>query len=69
MLIIWGFTNFQGREVTKKQYIFGIALKRGLGKFAGGLAKNREEGVFEGEGGGARYLNKHYDLILVHAGT
>ena len=67
MLIIWGFTNFQGREVTKKQYIFGIALKRGLGKFAGGLAKNREEGVFEG--GGARYLNKHYDLILVHAGT
>ena len=68
MLIIWGFTNFQGREVTKKQYIFGIALKRGLGKFAGGLAKNREEGVFEG-GGGARYLNKHYDLILVHAGT
>ena len=51
MLIIWGFTNFQGREVTKKQYIFGIALKRGLGKFAGGLAKNREEGVFEGRGG------------------
>ena len=68
MLIIWGFTNFQGREVTKKQYIFGIALKRGLGKFAGGLAKNREEGVFEG-GRGARYLDKHYDLILVHAGT
>ena len=53
MLIIWGFTNFQGREVTKKQYIFGIALKRGLGKFAGGLAKNREEGVFEGGGGGS----------------
>ena len=48
MLMLWGFTNFQGGGgVTKKQYIWGIAQKGGLEQFAGGLAKNRED-VFEG---------------------
>ena len=51
-------------KMKKKQYIWGIAWKGGLGQFAGGLAKNRE-GVFEG----GWYLDAHYDLILVHAGT
>ena len=43
----------------------GNCLKGGLGQFAGGLGKKREEGVFEGAIG--LYPDTHYDLILVHA--
>ena len=49
MLIIWGFTNFWGREGYKKTIYIENCLKRGVGQFAGGLAKNREEIVFEGD--------------------
>ena len=52
-----------GEGVTKN--IYGeLPKKRGLEQFAGSLAKNRE-GVSEG----FSYLDAHYDLILVHAGT
>ena len=48
MLILLGSTIFKGRGLTKKQLYMGIFLKRELGQLAGSLAKNREEGVFEG---------------------
>ena len=52
MLILWGFTNFRGGG-SQKNNIFGkLPKKWGLGQFARGLAKNREEGVFEGGMGG-----------------
>ena len=35
----------------KKTICRGNCLKRGLGQFAGGLVKKREEGFFEGEKG------------------
>ena len=44
---IMGVHQFLGEGVTKKQYIWGIAQKGGLGQFAGGFAKNRED-VFQG---------------------
>ena len=68
MLILWGFTNFQERGVTKKQNIWGINKKGGLGQFAEGLGKKQGGGAFEGGGGGS-YLDAHYDLILVYAET
>ena len=40
--------QFLGEEGLKKTIYKGKCLKRGLGQFAGGLAKNREQGVFEG---------------------
>ena len=46
---IMGVHQFLGEGVTKKQYIWGIAQKGGLGQFAGGFAKNRED-VFQGGG-------------------
>ena len=52
-----------GEGVTKNIYE-ELPKKRGLEQFAGSLAKNRE-GVSEG----LSYLDVHYDLILVHAGT
>ena len=36
----------------KNVNIMGVHQKEGLGQFGRGLAKNREEGVFEGGGGG-----------------
>ena len=39
--------QFLGEEGLKKTIYKGSCLKRGLGQFAGGLAKNRE-GAFEG---------------------
>ena len=45
--IIMGFLQFLGEGSQKKTIYMGNCLKRGLGQFAGGLAKNRE-GVFEG---------------------
>ena len=39
--------QFLGEEGLKKTIYKGNCLKRGLGQFAGGLAKNRE-GAFEG---------------------
>ena len=44
---IMGFYQFLVEGGYKKNNIYGNCLKRGLRKFAGGLAKNRE-GVFEG---------------------
>ena len=49
------FHQFLGEGSHKKVYIYiyiyrGNCLKRGLGQFAGGLKKKREEGVFEGRG-------------------
>ena len=55
---IIGVHQFYGRGVTKNN-IYGELPKKG------GLAKNREEGVFEG----GFIPHAHYDLILVHAGT
>ena len=43
---IMGFLQFLVEGGHKKIYM-GNCLKRGLGQFAGGLAKNRE-GAFEG---------------------
>ena len=60
---IMGVHQFLGRGVTKNN-IYGELPKKGLGQFAEDLAKNKEEGVFEGGGGDARY-----DLMLVHART
>ena len=48
MLILWGSPIFRGGG-SQKTIHMGNCLKRGPRKFAGGLAKNREEGVFEGE--------------------
>ena len=39
---------FRGGGSQKDNIYMGNCLKRGLGQFAGGLAKNREEGVFDG---------------------
>ena len=61
---IMGVHQFLVEGGHKEIIYMGNCLKRGLGQFAGGLAKNRE-GVFEG----GWYLDAHYDLILVHAGT
>ena len=44
MLILWGFL---GEGDHKKIIYMGNCLKRRLGQFAGGFAKNRE-GVSEG---------------------
>ena len=41
--------QFLGEEGHKKTMYMENCLKRGLGQFVGGLTKNREEGVFEGE--------------------
>ena len=50
-------------EGGHKEIIYmGNCLKRGLGQFAGGLVKNRED-VFEGVD------TLIPDLILVHTGT
>ena len=43
--------------------------KKGLGQFAEGLAKNKEEGAFEAGRDIYIYLDAQYDLILVHAET
>ena len=52
MLILWRSTNFEGRGRGghKKHDIWGGAQKGGCRQFAGGLAKNKEESVFEGRG-------------------
>ena len=42
-----GLHQFLGVGGHKKTIYMGSCLKRGLGKFAGGFAKNREEAVFE----------------------
>ena len=44
---IMGVHQFLGEGVTKKQLYMGNCLKGGLGQFVEGLAKNREEGIFE----------------------
>ena len=49
MLILWGFTNFSGGG-SQKNIKYGELPKKGLGQFAEGLAKNKAEGVYEGEG-------------------
>ena len=38
MLILWGFTNFSGGGLQKNNK-YGELPKKGLGQFAGGLAK------------------------------
>ena len=43
--------QFLGEGDHKKTIYRGNCLKRGLGQFAEGLAKKREESVFEGGGG------------------
>ena len=45
---IMGVHQFLVEGGHKKIIYIRNCLKRGLGQFAGGLAKNREEGVFEG---------------------
>ena len=50
MLLLWGFTNFQGRgggQKKKKHNIYVELPKKGLGQLAEGLAKNKEESVLE----------------------
>ena len=48
---IMGVRQFLGEEGHKKRiYIYGEQPEKGLGQFAEGLAKNKEEGAFEGEG-------------------
>ena len=49
---IMGVHQFLVEGGHKKIIYMGNCLKRGLGQFARGLAKNREEGVFEGGMGG-----------------
>ena len=48
MLILWGFTNFSGREVTKNNIYRKSPKKGGLDNLQGASPKNREEGVFQG---------------------
>ena len=48
MLILLGFHQFLGEGGHKKNNIYGELPKKGLGQFLEGLAKNKEEGVFEG---------------------
>ena len=48
---IMGVHQFLGEEGHKKTIYRGNSLERWLGKFAGGLAKKREEDVFEVGGG------------------
>ena len=63
--IVGGSPIFRGGGHKKKIYIYiyiyiwGMAWKGEHGQFAGGLAKNREESVFEG----GWSLDAHYDLI------
>ena len=60
-----GVHQFLG-EGGHKKIIYGeLPEKGGHGQFAGGLAKNKEEGVFEA----GWYLDVQHKLILVHAGT
>ena len=47
---IMGVHQFLGEGGHKKEYIWELP-KTGLGKFAEGLAKNKEENVFEGGAG------------------
>ena len=47
---IMGVHQFLGEGGHKKGICRGNCLKRGLGQFPGGLAKKREEDVFEEEG-------------------
>ena len=47
---IIGVHQFLGEGGHKKNNIYGELHKRGLGEFTGGLAINRQESVFEGEG-------------------
>ena len=42
-----GVHQFLGERRHKKAICRGNCLKRGLGQFAGGLAKKREDDVFE----------------------
>ena len=50
--VIMGVHQFLGEGVTKKNiYIYGELPKKGLGQFAEGLAKNKEEGISEVGGG------------------
>ena len=62
---IKGVHQFFGEGRQKKTIYMGNCLKRGAWTICRRLSKNREEGVFEG----VSYLDAHYDLILVHAGT
>ena len=48
---IMGVHQFLGEGGHKKEYIYGELPKTGLGEFAEGLAKNKEENVFEGGAG------------------
>ena len=49
---ILGVHQFLGEGRHKKTiHMENCQKNRGLGQFAGGLLKNREEGVFEGGGG------------------
>ena len=59
--------QFLGEGDHKKTIYRGNCLKRGLGQFAEGLAKKREESVFEG--GEGWYPDAHYYLVLVLTGT
>ena len=50
---IMGVHQFLGEGVTqKKNNIYGELPKKGLGQFAEGLAKNKEEGISEVGGWG-----------------
>ena len=52
---IMGVHQFLGEGVTKKKKknnIYGELPKKGLGQFAEGLAKNKEEGISEVGGWG-----------------
>ena len=62
---IMGVHQFLGEWGSQKNNIYGELPKKGLGKYAKGLAKNKEETVFEG----VVDTSMHTDLILVHAGT
>ena len=48
MLILWELTNFRGGGSQKNKKYGEMTTKASLENLQGGLAKNREEGVFEG---------------------
>ena len=46
-IVYYGIHQFLGAGGHKETIYMGSCLKRGLGQFAGGFTKNREEAVFE----------------------
>ena len=56
---IMGVLHFLEQDSHKKDNIYGELPTKELGRFAEDFAKNREEGVFEGGGGGGVDTSMH----------